>query len=90
MTMKNIQQFKMPSVSSLIKKTQDATRQTVADLQEVRQSLQSLTHHVQDLRRVSPQVAAWQRAVSRDVQRWQSQVQPTIDKLKQTIDRINR
>ena len=88
--MKNIKQFKIPSLSNLTKAVKETTQETVNDVKDVVNASRGLATNVKSLQHVSRQVASWADSVQRDVQRWQSQVQPTIDKIKQDIEKLNK
>ena len=90
MMMKNIKQFKMPSVNNLTKAVKNDVQDTISDCQDVIHASQRLVANIKALQPASRQAVSWANAVQRDVQRRQSQAQPTIDKIKHQIEKLNQ
>lgn len=88
--MKNIKQSKIPSLSSLTKTVKTVADEAVSDVKDVVNASRRLATNVKGLQHASRQAASWADAVQCDVQRWQSQAQPTIDKLKHDIEKLNK
>lgn len=88
--MKNIKQSKIPSLSSLTKTVKATAQETISDVKDVVNASRGLVTNVKGLQHASRQAASWADSVQRDVHRWQSQAQPTIDKIKQNIEKLNK